>query len=72
MANTTNMNDTTPGRRERGIGEDLGQHGASPQKPPTAPNKSKLGDKDVDSAAIRANDQGDEKNIRGGHEGSTR
>ncbi len=69
MANPTNMNDTTPGRRDRGVGADLGQHGAEAQKPPTTPNKSKLGSKDIDSAAIRANDQGDEKNIRGSGEG---
>lgn len=63
MANPTNMNDTAPGRRDRDVGADLGQHGAEPRKPPSSPNKSKLGDKDVDSVALRANDQGDEQNI---------
>jgi|GEM_PF-4401279 len=68
MANDTDMNDTTPGRRDRGVGADLGQHGAEAQKKPTTPNKSMLGSDEVDSAAVRANDQGDEKNLGDGYE----
>jgi hypothetical protein len=63
MANPTDMNDTTPGRRDREVGADLGQRGAQAQKEPTSPNKSQLGSDEVDSAAVRANDQGDDKNL---------
>lgn len=51
-------NQTTPERRDRGVGADLGQHGASPQKPPTSPNKSKLGDKTQDEGNLYAKGSG--------------
>lgn len=63
MADKTDINDITPARRDRNIGSDLGQHGAEAQKAPTTPNKSMLGSDEVDSAAVRANDQGDDKNL---------
>ena len=63
MANPADMNDTTPGRRDRDIGADLGQRGSQAQKEHTSPNKSQLGSDEVDSAAVRANDQGDDKDL---------
>lgn len=43
-------------RRDRRIGEDLGQHGAAAQKGHTTPNKSDAGGKDAPNASAQSDE----------------
>ena len=69
MANDIDQTDAA--RRDRGLGQDLGQHGALHSQERTQPNKSALGAKDAPprsdqspgSSARPELDQGDEQNL---------
>jgi hypothetical protein len=69
MAN--DIDQTGAGRRDKRLGEDLGQHGALHSQARTQPNKSASGAKDapaarqpgLDNSARPERDQGDEQNF---------
>lgn len=68
---TKDIDQTAPGRRDRGLGEDRGQPGALHSQDRKQPNKSALGAKDaperrdstLGDGARPELDQGDEKNL---------
>ena len=68
---TKDIDQTPAARRDRGLGEDRGQHGALHSQDRTQPNKSALGAKDapprheqdLGNGARPELDQGDEQNL---------
>ena len=65
------IDQTAPARRDRGLGADMGQRGAQPQKERTQPNKSAMGAKNApprseqsfDEGAQPDRDKGSQKNL---------